>query len=247
MFSHSAASFFVDAYLTNIAGKFLNVIRVWILSVFLIFGTSLSIFAQFSVATDGSLLRNLNKQQKFWAFGQTVQVNLYPGGKKNAVYAWISYYTTGKFKNNFTATAKDPLTNPLQIFYTAHTDLRYRQLSVGWKHYFKGAYDSENIWNFYGYTGFGLLLGKASNSYNTPVDSSQYLIPQPMEGSSAFKRLTIDAGLGTEFPLGTAVFVYTEARTWIPTTHYPSPYLYKSNYDIPAIVAFNLGLRVLID
>ena len=91
------------------------------------------------------------------------------------------------------------------------------------------------------------MLGKASNSYNTPVDSSQYLIPQPMEGSSAFKRLTIDAGLGTEFPLGTAFFVYTEARTWIPTTHYPSPYLYKSNYDIPTIVAFNLGLRVLID
>lgn len=203
--------------------------------------------AQFSVATDGSLLRNLNKQQKFWAFGQTVQVNFYPAGEKNAVYAWVSYYTTGKFKNNFTAVAKEPLTTPQQIFYSAHTDLRYRHLSLGWKHYFKGAYNSENIWNIYGYSGFGLLLGKAANAFNIVIDSTLYKIQQPIEGSSAFKRLTLDIGVGTEFPLGTAVFIYTEARTWIPTTHYPSDYLYKSNYNIPAIVAINLGLRVLIE
>lgn len=203
--------------------------------------------AQFSVATDGSLLKNLNSQQKFWAFGQTVQVNFYPAGEKNAVYAWVSYYTIGKFKNNFVATAKEPLTSPQQIPYTAHTDLRYRHLSIGWRHYFIGAYNSENIWNIYGYGGFGLLLGKATNSFNKAVDSALYKIPQPIAGSSAFRRLTLDAGIGTEFPLGTAVFVYTEARTWIPTTHYPSEYLYKDNYNIPAIVAINVGLRVLIE
>lgn len=203
---------------------------------------------QFSLATDGTLLRNLNSQQKFWAFGQTVQLNFYPtSGNKNAIYTWISYYTTGKFKNNFTATAKDASTTPKELSYTAHTDLRYRHLSVGWKHYFKGGYNSEEIWNIYGYTGFGLLLGKANNSYNKLVDSALYIIPPPIEGNGAFKRLTLDAGLGTEFPLGTAVFVYTEARTWIPTSHYPSKYLYEDNYNIPAILAINVGLRVLIE
>jgi hypothetical protein len=92
-----------------------------------------------------------------------------------------------------------------------------------------------------------LLLGKATNSFNKAVDSALYKIPQPLAGSSSFRRLTFDLGIGTEFPLGTAVSIYTEARTWIPTTHYPSEYLYKDNYNIPAIVAFNLGLRVLIE
>ena len=208
---------------------------------------SLTARAQFSLATDASLLRNLSKQQKFWAFGQTVQLNFYPGGEKNAVYGWISYYTTGDFKNDFLATAKDPLITPQEISYTVNTDMRYRQISFGWKHYFVGGYNSENIWNVYGYAGFGLLLGKVSNSYNKLIDTALYTTEQPLEGSSAFKRLTIDAGLGTEFPLGNTVFVYTEVRTWLPSSHYPSPYLYKDNYHIPSIVAINLGLRVLIE
>lgn len=203
--------------------------------------------AQFSLATDASALRNLSKQQKFWAFGQTVQLNFYPAGEKNAVYAWISYYTTGDFKNDFVATAKNPLTNPQEVFYTVKTDMRYRQVSIGWKHYFIGGYNSENMWNFYGYAGFGLLLGKASNSYNKSIDSALYTTEQPVEGSSAFKRLTIDGGLGTEFPLGATVFVYSEVRTWLPSSHYPSEYLYKDNHNIPSIVAINLGLRVLIE
>ena len=215
--------------------------------VFVLWAFTLNASAQFSVATDASLLRNLSKQQKFWAFGQTVQLNFYPGGNKNAVYAWVSYYTTGDFKNNFAATAKNSLANPQQIFYSAKTDLRYRQVSVGWKRYFIGSYNSENIWNIYGYAGFGLLLGKASNSFNKIIDTALYSISQPVEGSAAFRRLTIDGGLGTEFPLGTAVFVYSEIRTWLPSSHYPSEYLYKNNYRIPSIVAFNLGLRVLIE
>ena len=218
-------------------------INLCVLFIFL----GLSGFAQFSVATDASLLRNLSKNQKFWAFGQTVQINFYPGGEKNAVYAWVSYYTTGDFKNNFSATARDVLTTPQQIVYTAKTDLRYRQVSVGWKRYFKGGYNSENIWNIYGYAGFGLLLGKATNSFNKVIDTSLYAVPQPAPGSAPFRRLTIDGGLGTEFPLGTAVFVYSEVRTWLPTSHYPSEYLYKNNYRIPSILAFNLGLRVLIE
>ena len=198
------------------------------------------------MATDASLLRNLSKDQKFWSFGQTVQVNFYPG-VKDAVYAWISYYTNGKFTNNFLATAKASLTSPQEIPYEAHTEMRYRQISIGWKHYFVGAYNSEHIWNIYGYAGFGLLLGKASNSFNQVVDTALYDSPQPIEGSSAFRRLTIDGGLGTEFPLGGGVFVYSEVRTWLPSSHYPSEYLYKDNYNIPAIIAVNLGLRLLIE
>jgi hypothetical protein len=125
--------------------------------------------------------------------------------------------------------------------------MRYRQISLGLKHYFVGAYNSENIWNVYGYAGFGLLLGKVSNSFDKIIDTAFYTIPQPAEGSSAFKRLTIDVGLGTEFPLGNTVFVYSEVRTWLPSSHYPSEYLYKDNYHIPSILAINLGLRVLIE
>jgi hypothetical protein len=204
--------------------------------------------AQFSVATDGSILRNLNSRQKFWAFGQTVQLNFYPtSGNKNAIYAWVSYYTNGKFKNNFFAAAKDISTTPQEFPYRVHTSLRYRNLSVGWKHYFKGGYNAETIWNIYGLAGFGLLLGKAENSYNQSIDTALYLTKPPKEGNGAFKRMTLDMALGTEFPLGTAVFVYTEARTWIPTSHYPSEYLYEDNYNIPAVLAINVGLRVLIE
>jgi hypothetical protein len=221
-------------------------IRIFFIAVLALISSAA--FTQFSVATDGTLLRNLNNQQKFWAFGQTVQLNFYPtSSNKNAIYTWISYYTNGKFKNNFTATAKDVATTPQELPYIVHTNLRYRHLSVGWKHYFTGGYNAETAWNVYGYAGFGLLLGKAENSYNKSVDSALYIITPPVEGNGAFKRLTLDAGLGTEFPLGTAVFVYTEARTWIPTSHYPSKYLYKDNYNIPAILAINLGLRVLIE
>jgi hypothetical protein len=198
-----------------------------------------------SIGTDASLLRNFNKQQKFWAFGQTVQANFHLS-KKEAVYAWISYYTNGRFKNNFSATAKDPLSNLPQVPFTSYSSLRYREVSVGWKHYFIGAYDSENIWNFYGYAGFGLLLGKASNNFSETIDTTSYQINAPLAGEGNFKRLTLDAGIGSEFPIGTDIFIYTELRTWMPTTHYPSPYLYKDNYSVPAMAAVNLGIRILI-
>lgn len=202
--------------------------------------------AQFSIATDGSLLRNFNQQQKFWAFGQTVQLN-FPVSSKESVYTWISYYTSGRFKNNFSAIAKDAATTPQQVFYTSYTGLRYRHLSIGWKHYFLGSFNSENIWNVYGYAGFGLLMGKADNRNSQHVDTSLYATTTPLEGDKAFKRLTFDAGLGSEMPLGTDVYIYTELRTWTPTSHYPSPYLYKNNYHLPAAAAVNLGLRIVIE
>lgn len=202
--------------------------------------------AQFGIATDGSLLRNFNQQQKFWVFGQTVQLN-FPVSPKESVYTWISYYTSGRFKNNFSAIAKGAATTPQQVFYTGYTGLRYRHLSIGWKHYFLGSFNSENIWNVYGYAGFGLLMGKANNRNSQRIDTSLYATTSPLEGDKAFKRLTLDAGLGSEMPLGTDVYLYTELRTWTPTSHYPSPYLYKNNYHLPAAAAVNLGLRIVIE
>lgn len=216
------------------------------LSTTLVLFTWLSGLAQLSVATDVSILRNFNKNQKFWAFGQTVQANFHLS-KKDAVYTWISYYTSGKFKNNYTAIAKDPFaTVPPSVRYTSYSALRYRHLSVGWKRYLLGSFDSEYRWNFYGYAGFGLLLGKASNTYNAVIDTASYRLNSPRLGEGNFKRLTLDLGLGGEFPLGTDIFLYTELRTWRPTTHYPSPYLNKDNYSIPAVGAVNLGIRILL-
>jgi hypothetical protein len=201
--------------------------------------------AQMSIATDASLLRQFNKDQKFWAFGQTVQAQ-YHVTKKEAIYGWVSYYTNGKFKNTFTATAKDPLTTPVQTSYKVNSSIRYRQLSIGLKHYFKGSFDAEYIWSLYGYAGFGLLLGKAENNYSQVVDTAAYHISSPLPGDAAFKRLTLDAGLGVEMPLGTDIYLYTEVRTWLPTTHYPSHYLYRDNRNIPSIAAVNLGIRITI-
>lgn len=209
-------------------------------------GFAIKCSAQFSIATDASLLRNFNEQQKFWAFGQTVQLSFHIS-EKESVYTWIAYYTNGRFKNNFLATAKDPVTTPQEFGYTTYTGLRYRHLSIGWKHYFVGGYNSENIWNAYGYAGFGLLMGKANNRNSQPVDTALYFIESPLVGDKAFKRLTFDAGLGIEIPLGAFTYIYTELRSWTPTSHYPSPYLYKNNYHLPGAAAVNMGLRILIE
>jgi hypothetical protein len=201
--------------------------------------------AQLSVATDVSILRNFNRQQKFWAFGQTVQANFHLN-RKDAIYTWISYHTAGKFKNTFSATAKDPfVTVPPLVRYTSFSSLRYRHISVGWKRYLIGAYDSENMWNLYGYAGFGLLLGKATNTFSAAVDTASYKLNSPLPGEGNFKRLTFDAGLGAEFPLGTDIFLYTELRTWMPTTRYPSPYI-LNNHSVPAVAAVNLGIRIVV-
>ena len=64
-----------------------------------------------SVGGDLSLMRNFSPGQKFWSLGETVQFNFHFNQKQSA-YAWITYYTPGKFKNNFVAVAKSPGTSP---------------------------------------------------------------------------------------------------------------------------------------
>jgi hypothetical protein len=200
----------------------------------------------FSIGTDVSLLRNMSPDQHFFAIGQTVKGEIH-FTKKESGYAWISYYTNGNLRNRATATANDSTTQPAVMNYTVYSRLRYRQISLGWKHYFKGGYDAEMTWNLYGLAGFGLLLGRAVNSYSQPIDTVKYSSPlHPTSGTGDFKRLTFDIGLGTEIPLGSTIYLYTELRSWLPTSDYPSTYLINNNH-LPLTLLLNGGIRVLID
>ena len=208
--------------------------------------SSLQAQPAYSIATDVTILRSLTPQQHFTAFGQTVKGNMH-FSKKESGYAWLSYYTNGRFRHRATAVASDPATQPAAVNYTVYSGLRYRQVSLGWKHYFKGAYDAELTWNLYGLAGFGLLFGKAENSYSQPVDTLYYQAPyHPTTGTASFKRLTFDIGLGTEIPLGSTTYFYTELRSWLPASDYPSSYLIH-NDQTPLTLVLSVGIRVLID
>ena len=198
-----------------------------------------------SIATDVSILRSLTQGQKFWSFGQSVkgEFHLKPA---ETVYVQVGYYTDGKYKNELTATAKDAATAPQAIHYTTRSAMRIRHLSLGWKHYFKGSYNNETDWNFYGTAGFGLLAGRANNTPTQTVDTALYEVPQvAIAGGGHFKRLTFDVSLGAEMILGAGVYLYTDVRTWIPASDYPSPFLYNNN--LPRTLMVNGGIRVLFD
>ena len=210
----------------------------------LLFNTVFSQTTELSVATDVSLLRSVKEEQRYWAFGQTVAFHFHFTPKDEA-YAWICYYSNGKFSNVITADAKSSATVPQQITYLNNSELRFRHISLGWKRYLKGTYNSDKSWNLYAYAGFGLMLGRVVNTHSTTIDSSLYSIPV-LSGKGNFKRLTFDLGLGVEFPLGASVYVYFEGKTLLPTTDYPSPYLLV-NENAPLTVSANLGLRILFD
>jgi hypothetical protein len=198
-----------------------------------------------SISTDASVLRNFTKGSRFWAFGQTVRGD-YHLAEKTAAYAWVSYYTTGHFKNNLSAVANDSGISPQQVHFTTSSSLRFRQVSLGLRHYFKGTYNSEAGWNLYGLGGFGLLLIKATNTYNKPVDTAHYLlVPYVLPGTKNIVRLTADVGFGVESPLGGGIYLYTDVRTWIQSTRFRSPYLY--NQAVPRVVVLSGGLRILFD
>ena len=197
---------------------------------------------QFSIATDIGLQRSFKKEQQFYAFGHTVQVQFHLA-EKDGVYFWLSYYTNGKFSNNVIATAKSPLTIPQQLPYQNRAVISFRQFSVGWKKYLKGHYMIETGWNLYSYAGFGLLYGRVANSHSVSIDTSDYFLPVKT-GEGKFKRLTLDLGLGTEFPLGGDFYLYTEGRLWIPATDYPSKYVFL-NENAPLVGMFNAGIRIL--
>jgi len=195
-----------------------------------------------SVAADVSLMRNFSPKQKFWALGETVQFNFHFSAKESG-YAWITYYTPGKFRNNFIAAAKSSTTFPSTIPFKASAKWRSNEISLGWKHYFKGSFDAESDYHLYSIAGFGLMFTKVENNFAPDIDTSQYTTPT-LAGNSEFYRLTIDLGGGVEFPIGGNFFIYGDARTWIPTSDYPSPYLH-SNKNVPLPFMISGGLRIL--
>lgn len=197
---------------------------------------------RFSMAQDISLMRNFSPKQKFWALGATLQANFH-FNKKQTAYAWLNYYTPGKFRNDFIATAKSQAIIPSSIRYRASASWRNNEVSFGWKHYFRGSYDAEEGWNLYTLAGFGLMFTKVENIFSPAVDTSRYNIPV-WSGTSKFYRLTLDLGAGVEFPIGGNFFLYGDLRTWIPTSDYPSPYLHN-NKNVPLPFMASGGMRIL--
>jgi len=197
---------------------------------------------RFSIATDLGLQRSFKKEQQYWAGGHTIQGQFH-FTPKNGAYVWVSYYTNGKFSNNVTATAKSIATVPRQINYVNNAVMRFKQISIGWKKYLKGTFNTEKGWNIYGYAGFGLLLGRIENTHSVSIDTTVYIVPVRV-GKANFKRLTLDLGLGWEAPLGADIFIYAEGRAWIPTTDYPSKYIFV-NDNAPLVGMFNVGIRIL--
>ena len=196
---------------------------------------------QFSMATDLGLQRSFKKEQQYWAGGHTVHLHFHFTPKDGA-YIWMSYYTPGKFSNHVTATAKSTSTTPQQINYVNNAEMRFKHFSIGWKKYLKGSSDMEEGWGLYAYGGFGLLLGRVVNSHSVPIDTNFYFAPV-RTGKANFKRLTADLGLGWEVPIGADIFFYTEGRVWIPTSDYPSKFIFV-NDNAPLVAMLNAGLRV---
>ena len=197
-----------------------------------------------SFSTDASVLVSFKEDQRFWAFGQDVVMNWHFMPRSGA-YAWVSYYSKGHFDNSLSAVAKTPATIPQEIFFTNNAEVRFQQVSLGWKYYLVGRSDAEENWNLYTITGLGVLFGTATNSYTAAIDTTLYIPPShPVAGSGHFKRLTLDLGLGCEIPVDGDLYIYAEAKCWLPTTDYPSPYLLV-NENAPITGMVTAGLRIL--
>jgi hypothetical protein len=199
---------------------------------------------RFSIASDVSVMRNFSPAQKFWALGQTVQAQLHVTNRESFI-GGIRYYTPGNFKNSFIATAASPLVTPATKEYRVAGTWRLREVVLGWKHYFKGNSEAEESWNLYGIAGFGLIFTNVENGIISSIDTSIYKVqPAPRAGIGHWKRLSLDLGMGGEYPMGGNFYLYGELQTWIHTSAYPSPWLHH-NERVPLPVLLNVGLRIL--
>jgi hypothetical protein len=199
-------------------------------------------YPQFSLATDVAVQHSFKKSQSFWAAGHTTIANFHLS-PKNGVYIWFAYFSDGKFKDQITADAKLVSTLPRQINYQNSARLRFKHLSVGWKKYLKGVPDAEDKWNLYGYAGFGLMMGRVINTHSAIIDTAMYNVPV-LSGKANFKRLTLDLGLGAEIPVGGDLYIYGEVKALIPTTDYPSRFIFI-NDNAPFVTTLGLGIRLL--
>lgn len=201
--------------------------------------------SRWSLATDLTLQQSIQKPQRYTGLGQNIAFHFH-ATEKDGAYALIAYYSRGSFKNTIIAPARSATTSPQQISFTNNATMRLRQISIGWHHYIKGSAYNEESWNLYTTAGFGLLFGNATNDFTAAVDTSLYTLPaHPVKGEGNFKRLTFDAGLGGEIPLGGDIFLYIEGRAWLPASSYPTKYLYQ-NQNAPYIATASFGIRILL-
>ena len=198
----------------------------------------------FSISTDLSLVRNQKKTQQFWTAGNTIKFEVHLT-KKDGPYAWVSYIIPAKFKNNLSAIAKSSTTTPQSIAFVNRAKMEFKQVSFGWKHYFKGGSTTDDKWSLYGMAGFGIMGGNVSNNFLTAIDTSLYKAPL-INGASRFKRLTADLVLGWEFPISGELVLYNDVSVWVPASDYPSKYL-LANAKSPMIVGLHFGLRIYFD
>lgn len=196
------------------------------------------------MATDVGIQRNFKKEQQYWAIGQTIHA-IFHLSPKDGIYTWFAYYSNGKFNNDVSATAKSPFGAPQQINYINSSKMRLKHFSAGWRKYLKGTADAEKKWNLYAYAGLGILLGRIENTHSVFIDTLGYNVPV-RSGKANFKRLTLDLGLGWEMPIGGDFFFYTEGRVWVPTTDYPSKYIFV-NDNAPLVGMLNIGLRIFFN
>ena len=210
---------------------------------FLLRNSCLFAQATFSMATDISLLHNFDGQQKFTAVGQTI-IPQWHFDKKSTVYAWFSYHANAKYKTTLTAIARSPATQPQSFSFTNESVMRLRQVSIGYKRYVIGSFENLEKFNAYIAGGLGLMAGTASNSFSTYIDTALYTVnSNVVHGTGDFKRLTFDITGGVEFPVAYEIFVYSEVRMHIPTTDYPSDYLFVDE-DAPLTGSINAGVRI---
>lgn len=199
-------------------------------------------FPRFSLSTGVDVQRNFKKEQRFWAFGHFTQANFHLT-PKDGIYVWFCYYSDGNVKNQLSATAKLPAIVPQRIGYENTAEIRFKHFSIGYKKYLKGTPDAEKGWNLYANAGLGLMLGRVTNTHSVLIDTATYNMPV-FSGKANFKRLTLDLGLGAEYPLGSDFYLYGEAKAFVPTTDYPSSYLFI-NDKAPFAAMLGLGLRLL--
>jgi len=240
-----AFSFHKENYLLNIAEELLTVKAA--IKIFLcLFPVLAGAQSQFSISTDVSFLHNFDGKQPFTVPGQTVEIQWHPG-EKYVLYSYFTYHWNGKYASSLEADAKQPATQPQSFSFKNHSEMTLHHLSIGIKKYLTGSFHNEDRFTLYVSGGFGLIMGKASNNFSVPVDTSQYTIQNNIIGGTGrFKRLTFDVSAGVEYPVGYLVFFFSEARLLIPTTGYPSNYLLK-NDNAPLLGSINIGFRILFN
>lgn len=199
---------------------------------------------RFSFSIDAGLMRGLKKEYRYLAMGQTLTSHFHLS-PKNGLYVFFNYHINGRFENDLNAAAKSSATTPQVIPYENRAKLIITHLSGGWKRYLTGYFDRDSKGNLYGYGGLGLMMGKIENIGTVNIDTANYtFLVQP--GKGRFKRLTIDLGMGYEKSIGADLFLYMEARSLIPITNYPTPYLLDNGYA-PLNIAAYIGIRMLFD